>query len=239
MGVIKRSSSTELIIDYVLEKIRAREWKPGDQLMNERTFSEELGVSRMPLREAFSALSLMGILDAQQGSGTYIKQYDPEALGRLMTIYSVLDDISLDDLFEVRAVLESQMARLATMRCTPENLRKMEESLAEGRAFLEKCKNAPSSKEATMQKFFQLNSFHNAIAAAAQNRYLLQLMDAFRMMSAQFFERSSGDPLQNVMTAIEEHTAVFEAIRDQRADEAAARMYAHLIHEAQGLKNAM
>lgn len=239
MGVIKKASSTQLIIDYVLDKIRTREWKPGDQLMNERAFSEELGVSRMPLREALSALSLVGILGAQQGSGTYIKKYDPEAMGRMMCIYSVLDDISIDDLFEVRAILESHAAQLAVLRASDEDLERMEAVLREGEVYMESLRDAPAGKEITLQKFHQLNFFHVTIAEAARNRYLMQFMDGFRALSGEYFERSSGDPLRDIQIAVGEHTAIYEAIRARDAEKAGRLMYEHLINEGQQLKIAM
>jgi len=239
MGVIKKVSSTGLIIDYILDRIQRGELKPGDQLMNERAFSEELGVSRMPLREAISALSMMGILDAQQGSGTYIKSYDPNALGRIMSIYSVLDDISIDDLFEVRAIMESQAVRLSVERATEEDIARMEESVREGYAYLERVQKDGESAEMPAEKFTRLNSFHNAVTAGSHNRYLLQFMDSIRAMSSEYVSRSRRDPLSEFSTALEQHKAILEAVRARDADTASRLLYEHLMHEADSLKRSM
>ena len=177
MSLIKKQSSTDLIIEYIIDKIEKKELKPGDRLMNERTFSEELGVSRIPLREAISALAILGILEARPGSGTYVGHYDPESLGRFMNIYSVLNGVSVDELFETRIIIEKEAVRLAIERATDEDIELIRASIQEAKEYLQ---DIQATDESINHTFMLMNKFHKTIAAGTYNRYLQQFMDALR-----------------------------------------------------------
>ena len=59
---IQKTSISQQVVDYILERINCGAWRPGDRLPGEREFAETLGISRVPLREAISALCAIGIL---------------------------------------------------------------------------------------------------------------------------------------------------------------------------------
>lgn len=67
-----KQSARDLAIEYLLQEIKKGNLKAGDKLLNERKLSENLGISRVPLREAICTLSTLGILEAHQGDGTYV-----------------------------------------------------------------------------------------------------------------------------------------------------------------------
>ena len=57
-----KQSARDLAIEYLLQEIKKGNLKAGDKLLNERKLSENLGISRVPLREAICTLSTLGIL---------------------------------------------------------------------------------------------------------------------------------------------------------------------------------
>ena len=59
-----KQSARDLAIEYLLQEIKKGNLKAGDKLLNERKLSENLGISRVPLREAICTLSTLGILEA-------------------------------------------------------------------------------------------------------------------------------------------------------------------------------
>jgi GntR family transcriptional repressor for pyruvate dehydrogenase complex len=67
----KRSS---IIADYIVAQIRGNEYRAGMKLPSERTIAEQLGVSRPSVREAISALQIVGILESRPGDGTYFSE---------------------------------------------------------------------------------------------------------------------------------------------------------------------
>lgn len=61
------------VADYIREQIMTGELKPGDALPSERQIVEEWGVSRPTATKALSALRVEGLVEARQGSGTFVR----------------------------------------------------------------------------------------------------------------------------------------------------------------------
>ncbi len=65
-------SKSSIIADQILQMIRCGELNAGEKLPPERIIAEQLGVSRPSVREAISALQIVGILETRPGDGTYV-----------------------------------------------------------------------------------------------------------------------------------------------------------------------
>ena len=65
----KRSS---IIAEAIVQRIRHGELSAGMKLPSERVIAEQLGVSRPSVREAISALQIVGVLESHPGDGTYV-----------------------------------------------------------------------------------------------------------------------------------------------------------------------
>lgn len=69
------------LVEDIRDRIRAGEYKPGQQLPGERELSEQYGISRMTVRQALQYLIREDVLIAQQGVGTFVAEpklaYDP------------------------------------------------------------------------------------------------------------------------------------------------------------------
>jgi len=61
------------IVEQIQDLIKRGRLKPGDKLPAERILADKLGVSRPPLREALSALEILGIIESRGGKGNFIK----------------------------------------------------------------------------------------------------------------------------------------------------------------------
>ena len=92
----------------------------GRQLPTERELCRLLGISRTALREHLQALEVVGLLRRDQGRGTFLQSPDGIALGNLLDLAMVADDVPPDDLMYVRRVLERESAALAAGRLSPE-----------------------------------------------------------------------------------------------------------------------
>jgi GntR family transcriptional regulator, transcriptional repressor for pyruvate dehydrogenase complex len=104
------------VAERVQTLLEEREVEPGDRLPPERQLAAELGVSRSTLREGLRRLVDLGIVEARQGSGTYVAPLD------------------LDDLLEARLQLEPYAARLAARRRGQQDLERLDRALTELRA---------------------------------------------------------------------------------------------------------
>ncbi len=121
MKAISRKSLTDAAMQSLRTEIMSGRWAVGDQLPNEAALSAKLGVSRGTVREAVRALVAQGMLETRQGSGTYVRSTSDASRSLDRIRHS-----SLRDRFETRALLETEAARLAALRATPETIAQLE-----------------------------------------------------------------------------------------------------------------
>lgn len=226
MGRFERIASNRIyqqIVDQISSMIKERILRPGDRLPAERQLAEEFGVSRAAVREALSALTLMGLLEVRQGDGTYIRTASEEGLITPMALLVTFErDQALGiELLEIRVALEAEAAFLAALRREPDDLALMETALQEMEA-------RASDEQARAQADWR---FHLAIAGATGNGLMLQtvrsLSDALREAIAHYRQRLLRIPGQDDALLLE-HRSIFEAIRDGKAELAQQRMRSHI-----------
>ena len=128
---VKRRRLYQDIVGQIQGFIREGVLKPGDRLPAERELAERLEVSRSSLREAVRTLELQGLVISRPGAGTYVRAESLDAL--VSVIESSLDKVkdSLKDIFEVRHLLEPQIAALAARRATRQDIERMREAIDE------------------------------------------------------------------------------------------------------------
>src|SRR5512141_423330 len=118
----KHAPLNKVVADSIRERILAGEFEPGERLAEER-LSEELGVSRMPVREALRALAAEGIVTIEPRRGASVTSYTPQ---------------QVQELVEVRATLESLNAKLAARRKDPAQIAELQRVLAVGSKITER-----------------------------------------------------------------------------------------------------
>lgn len=228
MGRFERITNQRIyqqIVEQITRMLREGTLRPGDRLPPERQLAEEFGVSRAAVREALSALRHMGLVDVRLGEGTFVKN-EPEE--RLIPPIALLLAMEQDhaiglELLELREALESQSAYLAAERAEPEDLSAIEATLVEMEHDLQAGR---LGTEADLQ-------FHDAIARAAGNALLVRTMrslgDTMQEGLGLYRERLLRIPHMGELL-LEEHRAIFAAIRDRNPGLAHERMRDHIRH---------
>ncbi|KQW64315.1 GntR family transcriptional regulator [Variovorax sp. Root411] len=115
-----RTSLADTAADSIRAEISAGRWAVGSRIPIEPQLAQLLGVSRGTVREAVKTLVSRGLLEVRQGSGTYVRSgFDPSSSLQKLRL------ASLRDQFEVRRALEVEAARLAAVRHTSRDLRRL------------------------------------------------------------------------------------------------------------------
>ncbi|RDU25278.1 FadR/GntR family transcriptional regulator [Anaerosacchariphilus polymeriproducens] len=227
MGIVKKSSSSEQIIDYILKKIEDQEWKSGDRLPSEREFAQQLGVSRIPLREAICALSTMGILSVKQGGGTFIEEYNPEYLGKNFKTYTLLSKSLIDEIFEARIILEAEVAKLAARNRKDDDLKGIRQAMRRhSKTALMFFDGIGTKQEVLLDD----NDFHMGIAAATHNSFLYQMLDTVRSVgqNSHLYDDKYVMNREEYKEAIQFHEKIYQAIAEQKEDIAFSVMENHI-----------
>lgn len=217
LEIERRETTTTEIARKLLQYLLAGRFEPGYRLPSERNLAADLGVGRSVVREALKSLTLLGIVEVRQGDGTFLRSTESELLPHVIEWGLLLGTRSITDLIEVRRHLETIVASLAAQRRDEAALVEMERNLQAMYA-------ASGDPEAFVAADM---AFHLAIAEAAGNQVLLQIMSNVRALLRVWVGRNVSD-LEDTTSIAAEHQPVFDAIK--AGDPSAARdaMYEHM-----------
>jgi len=218
LAPIDRSGITELVVQRIKELLQQGELKAGSRLPPERELAEMLEISRPSLRTALKALSVMGIIRAKPGAGTFIADSLPKVLNEPMEFWTLLQNTQTTELFEARRIIEAGLVELAAERATSEHLKAIAAEI-EG---MRKSLNDP-------EKFLQHDvRFHQALAAAAGNKVMSGVMDTVAELLLQV-RRESIARASDKEDAVDWHERIYEAVRQREARRAKEILTAHLV----------
>ena len=214
---IQKTRIYEEIVDEIMGLIDQGTLKWGDQLPTERELSETFKVSRTCVREAFRILESQGFLESRQGKGTYVSDNAIDSLVQPLASFILKEKDYQIELFEMRRLLESQLAYLAAERATPENMTKMEEIL---RRQEEQIANGETGLDSD-------SDFHHALAEAANNRILLHIINTTIEFQAESRESYLlGE--ERAKKSLAHHKKIFNAIQKGDGELAAKAMHEHI-----------
>ncbi|WP_029767635.1 GntR family transcriptional regulator [Haloglycomyces albus] len=192
------TSRRSTAVEEITGRIMRLEYRPGQRLV-ERDLAADLGLSRVPVREALHRLEVDGLVISVPRQGT---------------IVSTWSRTDITDLFEIRAALEPMAAEFAAHRRTDVQLRRLEET----------TRLKPESGVVEQTEYNA--EFHRRLVEAANSP---QLRDAMRPMYARMrwlfhLTRERGPLHQGT-----EHVRIAAAIRDGDADRARRLTAQHVL----------
>jgi DNA-binding GntR family transcriptional regulator len=202
----RHSPLTKLVSDAIRERILAGEFPPGERLAEER-LSEELGVSRMPVREALRVLASEGVVTIEPRRGASV------------TVYTAAQ---VQELIEVRATLEGLNAKLAAKRHDPKQIAELERILADASKINER------SDLALIQAANE--RFHKAVENVAANSVLMNIVRSLRDRTALIFAKQGR---ARVRQNWDEHAAIVRAVISGDAELAGLLASRHVYNAAQ------
>jgi DNA-binding FadR family transcriptional regulator len=211
------------VAERLLERLRRDKLRPGTRLPAERQLAEQLSVSRPTIREALAALELMGVVDTHVGSGTFVRSLDALDEDQRQGARAPAADASPSELLQARLLIEPAVVRLAATAWDRRALAAVARPLTK----LERAAAAGSEKHPTEED----RQFHAAIAAAAGNAVLIELLQPLWLMMSQSLWRrlkARGWTADNTRRVALEHRQIYDAIRARDGDLAAFQMEKHI-----------
>lgn len=208
------------IEEELFQYIRNEPVEIGQKIPNEFELAEKFGVGRSTIREAVKGLVSKGILEVRRGSGTYVintstLEDDPLGLGSIDDKYK----LALE-LFDVRLMLEPEIASMASKNATKEDLERLKELCRETEnLYLEGRDHISKDIE-----------FHTCIARCSQNRVVEILVPVINSAVLTFANLTNRLLMQET---IDTHRAITEAILKRDAVGAKCAMIMHLTYNRQ------
>jgi len=165
---VKKTRIHEEIVIKIRGMIDQGKLKKGDRLPTERELAEAFKVSRPSVREALRALESQGFLVSRQGDGTYISQQPIELLIEPFASVIIKEKFDQLELFEMRRLIEPQLASLAAQRALPSDIAEMEQLVDLQEQQLYSDGSGPTPEK----------TLHDIIFKAAKNKILISIMDS-------------------------------------------------------------
>jgi DNA-binding GntR family transcriptional regulator len=203
-GKVRHLSLRDQAYEAIKHRIITCAYKPGEYI-NEYQISDELGFGRTPVHQAVTLLQTQGLLAVIPRKGTIVK---PVSLDEILQVA------------EVRIVNEMECVRLAAQRITPEEIVGLER-------ILEQSDKARLARN--IEKLMLLDrDFHDALARAARNPVLADILRTLHERSLRVWFISLNDPahLQRVHS---EHELIVTSLKRRDAEAAVSAMNAHII----------
>ncbi|MEU1972994.1 FCD domain-containing protein [Microbacterium sp. NPDC019599] len=217
LGALPSGTPVSEVARRLLDLFTSGSIAPGTRLPPERQLAATLEVGRSAVREALAALEILGIVHVRPGSGTYLRGNASELLPQTLRWGLLIGERNTAELLELRSGLEIYVARLAAARAEASDL----ESLS---ASLDRMRESMGALKAFAKADLD---FHDALAQAADNAMLVDMLHVVRSLLQVYADRAVHDE-GAARTAIDEHDAVYRAIERADQDAAASAMAVHM-----------
>lgn len=218
---IKTRKIYEEIVDQIRDLVAKGDLKPGDRLPSERDLVERLKVSRASIREALSALEMMGLLEVRSGEGTFVRKLRSESVVAPLAWMLTMEKGTVLELLEVRKILEVQAVSLAAERADESDIKELHAALEDMRAELKSTSSDGTSD----------HRFHYAITRATKNKIIIRLMDTMSDLMQYMLKTSRSKLYEGKYTPallLQEHLGIYEAIKGKDSRKARDFMLHHL-----------
>lgn len=161
---LSRRKLSDQVVDRVKFWLMSKDIKPGDRLPQEKELIEIFGVSRGTMREALKALEVQGLITIAPGrsGGAVVAEVRYDTAAGLLSNYFYFQRLKADEIYDMRQMIEPDMAASVVDRLTEADFRRLEQ-------LIEACRNVRDTPEARRKQRLDELEFHNVLAARSPN----------------------------------------------------------------------
>jgi len=204
ISMLQNHSLTGAVQQEIERLINVGELGPGDKL-TEAALAERLGVSRGPVREAFRVLEEAGLVQLEKNRGVYVRQVP---LGEALEI------------FDLRAMIESHLGATLANNATEQQLKHLKKLVLQ---------MEQAVKVVDETTYYRLNiEFHEAMVSYTGNKKLISMYRKLTQELSLFRRRNFSDHAL-LVTSVDEHRDILDAIGSRNADKAAQALKQHVL----------
>ena len=186
-------SLSDTVYQKLEERILSGVYKDGESI-TELKISQELGVSRTPVREALKQLAKDGLIEIIPNKGAVVVPFNEK---------------DIEDIYEIRMRIEGLASRKTAMRITNEQINELRE-IVDLQEFYAKRPTSDNTKN--------LDSvFHQKIYEFTGSKIYEQILSTLHR-KIKMFRKASMSSNERAIEAVAEHRAIFDAIASHNPD---------------------
>ena len=225
--------------DQVAEEIKTwvvtHNMMPGDRLPQEKDLIRLFGVSKGTAREALKALEVQGLVDivTGPGGGAAIAEVSEERTMELLGNYFYFRTPAVKEIYEVREILEPELAVLAVDHLTNDHFARLKD-------LIRKTTNAPTTSEERRDQRTAELEFHNVLAEACPNTWLAFACRFMNRLLAEFvvFRKIYMSPQKDFARSnLASHEELLEAFKRRDKTKVRRIMAQHMEEAAAHMSN--
>lgn len=207
----------EGILSHIHQQVEEGVLRPGDKLPSERKLAERFRIGRSSVRDAIRILEVRGVVKPRQGGGTVVQDFSSDALVAELASTLVRKRALVQELMEVRCMLEPPLAARAAAHASAAQIAHLEEILRRQGDKVRRGELAVGED----------TDFHSEIARAAGNRVMLAVQDTLVGLLTETRRRFLQDE-ERARSSLAGHRLVLRAIRRREPGAAEAAMRKHI-----------
>lgn len=217
------------IVAQIKRAIREGRLTPGDQLPSERDLTQQLGVSRVSVRDALRMLEATGLIEVRVGArgGAFVTAPAPVLVGEGMADMLMLAEVTPSEVTELRLIFELALLPLACERRSDEDLVELDAI----------CDRAEASLAGGNYDVALSAEFHTRLAECTHNAAVTLFAESFQgplLISLRHAQRAAPEMGK---AGIREHRAVVDAVRARDVQAARTIMAEHLGRTAKRVRS--
>ena len=204
--LIDVTNINEKVYEFIKRRIIDLTYPPGRKI-NSAALRQELGISQTPIKDALSRLAGEQLVEISSRRGTYVKD---------------VTDRDIQEIAEIRIILETGAVEMAAGRITKEKITQLE-------ALYENTLNEPG--EFDYRSFMERDSsFHMAIVGLTDNQRLLQTYKRLNSHAQVVRSRFGGPGAKKLPKTDRTHKAILEALKKNDTEKAKVTIRKHIIY---------
>jgi DNA-binding GntR family transcriptional regulator len=209
--IVRRNLGSD-VYSIMWDRILSRDLQPSEKLSDLR-LSEELGVSRTPVREALHRLVQDGVVIYSPNRGFFVASFSA-------------DDIA--EIFDLRAVLEALALRTVAAKMEPEQYRWARSELDRLEVLIQEADTSEARHDAAAAFLAVDQGFHQWLIEGSQNQRLINIVNGLWAQISVF--QRAGTHIPGWMDiALEQHKQVIDLLLAGRNEEAAVALENHIL----------
>lgn len=216
LKLVERRKIRDIVAEQIKEHITVMRLKPGDRLPTEHSLAEQLGVSRVSVREATKGLEFLGLLESRPGRGLTVGKVDFGRMTECLRFHSGFKDESGDQLIDARIIVETGVLRHVSRRMarTPAVYDRLNEI------------NAQLRQTRDLSQFITLDiDFHRLLVESSG----LAPMVAFNDLVQIFFQRFRESVKRaEWKQGVDGHQRIIDSLRDGAIEAASETLRLHI-----------
>lgn len=224
MGQPKRS---DLVAEEIKRLITTKNLLPGDKLPRESELQSMFAVSKSTIREALKSLEVQGLVKVSTGpgGGGMVVEVPLDRTFQLMQNYLFFKEVRIEDIYQVRKLLEPELAASAVAHLTDAHFDALEHNI-------QCCDPMAEHVEDPLAQRQEEINFHDILASASPNSFLrfscAMINQMIRQLTVFDNEMQPREQEKFGVSNTQFHKQILQAARARDADRVRALMSDHM-----------